>query len=136
MSGKSNYLEDKVLNWALKAVAMGTAPAAVYVGLFNGDPLDTGAGGTEVTTTIRVAGRVAGTFGSITTASGANTIANSADVDFGNAAAGATVSHFAIFDASTSGNMLYSAALTGGSQAVSLGTAVKFTAGQLVISED
>lgn len=136
MTGKSNYLEDKVINWALKAGAMGTAPVAVYVAIFNGDPLDTAAGGTEVTTTIRVAGRVAGTFGSITTAAGANTITNSAEVDFGNAAAGATMTHFAIFDAASAGNMLYSAALTGGSQSVSAGTQVKFNVGALTVSED
>jgi hypothetical protein len=136
MSGKSNYLEDKLLNWALKGAAMGTAPVAVYVALFNGDPTDTGAGGTEVTTTIRVAGRVAVTFGSITTASGANSVSNSADVDFGAAAAGATMTHFAIFDAASAGNMLYSAPLTGGTQSVSTGTAVKFTTGSLTVSED
>jgi hypothetical protein len=28
MSGKSNYLEDKLLNWALKGAATGTAPVA------------------------------------------------------------------------------------------------------------
>lgn len=136
MSGKSNYLEDKILNWALKATAMGTAPAAVYVGLFNGDPLDTGAGGTEVTTSVRAAGRVAASFGSITTAAGANSIANSADVDFGPADGGTTMTHFAIFDAASAGNMLYSSALTGGSQSVSAGTQVKFSAGSLVITEE
>lgn len=136
MVGKSNYLEDKVINWALKATAMGTAPANVYVGLFNGDPLDTGAGGAEVTTTIRVAGRVAAVFGSITTAAGANSIANSAEVDFGSAAAGATMTHFGIFDAASAGNMLYSAALTGGAQAVALGTVVKFAVSALTVTEE
>lgn len=135
MTGMSNYLEDKNLNW-IKGSAFGTAPTNVYVGLFNGDPTDTGAGGSEVTTTIRVAGRVAATFASITTAAGANTMANSADVDFGSAAAGATMTHFAVFDAASAGNMLMASALTGGSQAVSLGTAVKFLAGSLVLSFD
>lgn len=135
MSGKSNYLEDKLLNW-IKGTAFGTAPVAVYVGLFNGDPLDTAAGGTEVTTTIRVAGRVAVTFGAITTSATGNSMANNADVDFGNAAAGATMSHFGVFDAPSAGNLLYSAALTGGSQSVSIGTSVKFLAGSLTISEE
>lgn len=136
MSGKSNYLEDKVLNWALKGTAMGTAPVTAYVALFNGDPLDTGAGGTEVTTTIRVAGRVAGTFGTITVNAGADTITNTALIDFGAAAGGATFTHFAIFDAASAGNMLYSNALTGGSQTVSAGTNVSFAIGALVVSED
>lgn len=136
MTGKSNYLEDKVINWALKAGAMGTAPAAIYLALFNGDPLDTGLGGTEVTTTVRPAGRVAVTFGLITTSVGANSVTNTAAVDFGAAAAGATMTHFAIFDASSAGNMLYSNSLTGGSQSVSAGTQVSFAIGALIASED
>ena len=46
MAGFSNYLEDKILNF-LRGTAMGTAPAAVYIGLFNGDMTVTGSGGTE-----------------------------------------------------------------------------------------
>ena len=136
MAGKSNYLENLVLGWALKGQAMGTAPSAVYVGLFNGDPLDTGAGGTEVTTTIRAGGRVAATFGTITTNAGANTVANTGTVDFGAAAGGATVTHFGIFDAASAGNLLYASALTGGSQAISATNLVSFAAGALVVSED
>lgn len=139
MTGKSNYLEDKVLNWALKAIAMGTAPTTVYVGLHVGDPTDAGTGGTEVTATIRAAGRVAATFGSITTASGANTISNTAEVDFGDADGSVTgVSHFSLWDNPTpgSGNMLYSNALTGGAQDISAGTQVSFAIGDLDLSED
>jgi len=136
MGGKSNYLEDKVLNWALKATAMGTAPTTVYVSLHNGDPLDTAAGGTEVTTTIRAAGRVSAAFGAITTNTGGNTVSNSALVDFGAAAAGATFTHFGIFDAASAGNMLYANALTGGSQTVSTGTNVSFAIGAIVVSEE
>lgn len=136
MSGKSNYLEDKVLGWALKGQAMGTAPTTVYVGLFDGDPLDTGAGGSEVTTTIRAAGRVAATFGSITTQAGANLISNDAIVDFGDADGAADITHFGVFDASSGGNMLYSAALAGGEENIASGNLVSFPIGALDISED
>jgi hypothetical protein len=108
MSGKSNYLENLILNW-IKGSAFASAPSGVYVGLFNGDPTDAGSGGTEVTTT---------------------------DVDFGNAAGDATISHFALFDAASAGNMLYSGPLTGGTQSVSSGTGVKFNSGSLTVSED
>jgi hypothetical protein len=135
MSGKSNYLENLILNW-IKGSAFASAPSGVYVGLFNGDPTDAGSGGTEVTTTVRVAGRVAVTFGSITTATGANSMPSNADVDFGNAAGDATISHFALFDAASAGNMLYSGPLTGGTQSVSSGTGVKFNSGSLTVSED
>jgi len=136
MSGKSNYLEDKVLSWALKGVAMGTAPVAVYVGLFDGDPTDAGSGGTEVTTTVRAAGRVAATFGSITTASGANTIANTDEVDFGDADGSVDVTHFGVFDAASAGNLLYSNAITGGEQSIGAAAEVSFAVGALVLSED
>ncbi len=38
----SDYLEAKVINWALRATAMGTAPATVYVGLFTAATTDAG----------------------------------------------------------------------------------------------
>jgi len=128
MSGKTNYLENLNLN-ALKAMT-------TFVGLFSGDPTDTGAGGSEVTTTLRAAGRVAVTFGSITSGTGANSIANSGELDFGDADAGATITHFGVFDAASSGNLLYAGALGGGSKSIDAGEVVKFPAGSLVISED
>lgn len=134
MSGSSTYWQDKKLNF-IKGTGAGQAPVAVYIGLFNGDPTDAGSGGTEVTTTIRAAGRVAVTFGSISTASGTSSISNNADVDYGSAAAGATMTHFGLFDAVSAGNLFYSAALTGGTQSVSTGTNVKFSTGSLTVSE-
>lgn len=97
----SNYAANAFLNW-VKSTAFPADPAAVYLALFNGNPTASGTGGTEVTTTIRPAGRVAVTFGAITS----REITNSADVLFGNAAAGASITHFAIFDAASSGNMI------------------------------
>lgn len=136
MGGKSNYLEDKLLNWA-KGSAMGSSPAGLYVRLFTADPTDAGVLTNEVTATIRPAGGVAATFGSITSGSGANTMTNTSSVDFGNAAAapGSAVTHFGIFDAATAGNMLWSAALTT-PRTVTLGAATAFAAGALVVSED
>lgn len=92
MSGLSTYTQNAILNW-LKGRAMPAAPAGVYVGLFNSDPTDVGAGGSEVTTAVRLASRVAATFGTIT---GNTANANSADVEFGAAAGAATASHFGL----------------------------------------
>lgn len=97
----SNYLANEILDW-FKGNAIVSAPGTVYVALFNGDPTATGSGGTEVTTTIRPAGRVGVTWGSITS----RAISNSAEIDFGAADAGASVTHAALFDASSVGNML------------------------------
>lgn len=97
----SNYLANEFLDW-VKGVAIDSPPAAVYVALFDGDPTAAGSGGTEVTTTIRVAGRLAVTWGAISS----RQIANSADIDFGTSAGNANVTHAAIFDAASGGNML------------------------------
>jgi hypothetical protein len=129
MSGNSTYLGNAVLNW-VKGSAMPTAPSSVYVGLFNGDPTDSGSGGTEVTTTIRPAGRVAVTFGSVS----AKSMSNSAIVNFGTAAGATTVTHFGVFDASSAGNMLGSNAVTGGGS-VGGGAAVSFASGALTWGE-
>ena len=97
----SDYLANAVLNW-LDGDAMPSAPIDVYVALFNGDPTASGLGGTEVTTTIRVAGRLPVTWGAV----GSRACSNSADIDFGLAAGAADVTHIALFDASSAGNML------------------------------
>lgn len=130
MAGFSTYLQDKVLNW-IKGTAFGTAPTSVYVALFSADPTDAGTLTNEVTTTIRAAGRVAASFGAVSSGS-TSSIVNSADVDFGTAAGGATVTHFGVFDAASAGNMLGSGTISGGT--ISTGNAVKFASGALTIS--
>jgi len=103
-----------------------------YVALFNGDPQGAGS---EVTTTIRPAGRVAITS-SMESAGATNTgeSSSTADIDFGNADAGATVTHIAIYDAASAGNLLASDSLTGGSQTVTAGNPVKIPSGDLTVS--
>ncbi|UXS01615.1 phage tail fiber protein [Agrobacterium tumefaciens] len=130
MAGFSDYLEAAVAAW-VNGTAMPTAPANRYVALFNGDPTDPGSGGAEVTTTIRVAGRVVGTFGRT-----GGVLTLNADADFGAAAAAATVSHFGVYDAASAGNLLMYGPLTGGAQSVGAGTNVKFANGALVLTVD
>lgn len=126
----STYLEGKILNW-IKGSNMPSAPGNAYCGLFNGDPGDSGTGGTEVTTTIRVAGRRAVSFGAIS----GHTIVNNSTCDFGTAAGGATVTHFGIFDSVSGGNLLMSGALSI-SVTVIAGNAVSFASGALSLSVD
>ena len=129
MSAFSDYSEAWICNW-IRGTAAPSAPAAVYVALFNGDPTDTGTGGTEVTSTIRTAGRVAATFGAPTN----GVISNSSIVSFGAAAGTANVTHFALFDAATAGNEIVSGALSSGSGSVSAGSTVSFAVGALSIA--
>lgn len=126
----SNYAESLLLNWLLTAGAV-TRPSAWFIGLFNGDPTDAGSGGTEVTTQVRAAGRVAVTFGAST---GGAAAANNAAVNFGDSAnAVASVTHFGIFDAGSSGNLLLSGPLQGQPLSISASQPVQFNIGDITV---
>jgi hypothetical protein len=102
----SDYLELKVLDHVLKNTAY-TSPTTVYAALFTTIPTDSGPG-TEVTGGSYA--RQAITFGSASSGASSNSVA----VTFPAATAswGAVVA-FAIFDASTTGNMLFWGELLG-----------------------
>lgn len=126
--GILNQLVDWVIGKSDPLPAAGTR----YVALFDGDPQGSGS---EVTTTIRPAGRLPITSSmedAGTTSTGES--ASTADIDFGNADDGATVSHIAIYDSDSGGTLLASDALTGGTQTVTAGNPVKIPAGDLTVS--
>jgi len=125
---KTNFLEDSLLDHVLRATAY-SAPTDVYIGLFTVTPGEAG-GGTEVTGNNYA--RKAVTFG----APSAGSIANNADVVFDQASGSwGTISYFALFDALTSGNMLYYGALTS-SKTINSGDQLKFASGGITITED
>jgi hypothetical protein len=128
MAGFSDYLEDKVLNH-LRGTAY-AVPAGLYIGLFNAPPTDAG-GGTEVTTTIRSAGRKSATFG----VSSGGTMSTSAVVDFGVSEGSATVAYFGIFDAVADGNLLAFGPVTT-ALAITPGINVSFPTGNLTLALD
>ena len=99
----SNHAENLVLDWLLTD-GSATRPTAWYVGLFTSDPTDADSG-TEVSGGSYA--RTAVTF-SVT----GNAATNTAGVEFPAATASwGTVSHIAVYDASTGGNMLFHTAL-------------------------
>jgi len=106
MSAMSDYLENKFLDHFL-GTASTSAPAAVYVGLHTADPTDAGTGA-------EVSGfgyaRQSMAFG----ASSGGTASNSDAVEFPAATGGdwGAITHIGIYDASTSGNLLFHSALT------------------------
>jgi hypothetical protein len=108
MSSFSDYTENLVLTW-LFTNSTATRPTTWYVGLFTAAPSDTG-GGTEVTGNAYA--RVA--TGTISGSGTATTFTNAAAIEFAAASGGnwGSVGWAAIFDASTSGNMLAWAPLT------------------------
>lgn len=109
MSSFSDYTENLVLNWLFTANSA-TRPTAWYVGLFTAAPSDTG-GGTEVSGS-GYARKATGTM-SVSGTSPTN-CTNDAAIEFAAASGGnwGTITHIAIFDALTTGNMLGWAALT------------------------
>ena len=108
MASFSDYTENLVLNWLLTTSSV-TRPTAWYVGLFTAAPSDAG-GGTEVSGNAYVR-KVTGTM---TVSGTATTATNDAAIEFAAASGGnwGTITHAAIFDAETAGNMLAWAPLT------------------------
>ena len=105
----SDYKEKKLLDHANGAAAW-TAPANQYVALFKTDPGETGAG-TEVSAVVddTAYARQLITFGAATLGTGIALSTNAqtfAAVVYGSGAAAYTVTHLAVFDALTAGNLL------------------------------
>ncbi len=124
----SNFLELKLLDHVLRNVSY-TSPSTVYMALYTSDPGEANTG-TEVSGTAYA--RTALTVGA---ASGGQS-QNSAAVVFPTAGGSwGTITHFAVFDASTAGNMLIYGALTS-SIVISSGTRPTFDIGTLTISLD
>ena len=126
MSEISNYLENALINGTLRATTF-TAPAAVYVSLHTADPTDAGTG-TEVSGGSYA--RQAATFGA--PSNGAST--TTADITYPQATAGyGTVTHIGIFDALTTGNLLYHSPLNT-SKTIETGDIFKITSGSLTVT--
>lgn len=128
MAGLSDFLENELLDHVFRNSAY-SQPATVYVALYTAAPSDSG-GGTEVSTGSYA--RTAVTFG----AASGGAIANSGAVTFPQATGNwGTITHFGIFDASSSGNLLAWAALSA-SKVVNSGDTAEFAVGDLDITLD
>ena len=126
MSEMSNYLEQALINVTLRGTAF-TAPTTIYVALFTSDPTDAGTG-TQVSGGSYV--RTAVTFAA---PSDGISLSN-ADCTFPQATASwGTVSHIGLFDALTSGNMLYYTPLDV-SKTIDTGDIFKIAAGSLSVT--
>lgn len=116
----TDFLENKLLDHVFRATAY-TAPSSTYAALLTTSCNDAG-GGTEVSggsyARVEITGAQASWKGTHGSASGASsgtngTITNAAAVTFPAPTANwGSVSHWALFDASSSGNMIICAALT------------------------
>ena len=126
MSAISNYLEAALINVSLRATAY-SAPATVYAALFTTDPGEAGAGD-EVSGGSYI--RKAAAFDAPTDGVTQNTSAvtfTQATGDWG------TITHVAVFDAESEGNMLFYGILDA-SKAIGTGDQFVIAAGDLEIS--
>ena len=126
MSALSDYAENELLDHLLSTAAF-TMPSAVYVGLstgsFNDDNSGTELSGNNYS-------RKAVSFG----AASSGTASNDAAVEF-SAATGSwgVISHFGLFDAASSGNLLIHGALTA-SKTIESGDILKLAIGDMDIT--
>jgi hypothetical protein len=130
MSSFSDYTENLVLTW-LFTTSSATRPTAWYVGLFTGAPSDTG-GGTEVSGNgyARVATGTMSVSGTTPT-----TATNGSAIEFAAASGGnwGTITHAAIYDADTGGNLIAWGALTT-SRTINDGDVFRIPAGSLDVT--
>jgi len=125
MSAASNYTETLALTYLLTASAA-TRPTAWYVGLFTTSPTDANTG-TEVSGTYYARQTVAFTVSG-------DTASNSATITF--PAAGSnwgTISHIGVYDALTSGNLLFHGSVTT-AKSIDTGDTFQISAGNLDIT--
>ena len=126
MAEMSNYLENALINATLRATTF-TSPATVYVSLHTADPTDAGTG-TEVSGGSYA--RQSATFAA--PSNGAS--ATNADITFPQATGNwGTVTHIGIWDALTTGNLLYHTQLDA-SKTIDTGDIFKIASGSLTVT--
>jgi hypothetical protein len=128
---KTHFLEDAILNEVLRGINY-TPPTTVYVALFT-SPTTKDGGGSEVSGGGYARQPV--TFGAPGPGVDGRKVSNSAEILFPQATAPwGTITHVAIFDAATGGNMLYQGALEE-SRTVNTNDQLRFRAGDLSVEE-
>jgi len=133
MSAMTDYLEGEIIKHIFRTGSF-TKPSVLAVGLFTAAPSDAG-GGTEVT---------GGSYARATLnpldanwaapSSGNGVTSNSSTITFATPSANwGSVTHFAVFDAASAGNMLFWGSLTV-SKTINSGDTVTFPAGSLTFT--
>jgi hypothetical protein len=124
----SNYLRGKVIDLSLRATAY-SAPASVYVSLHTADPTAGAIAGTEVS-----GGWYARKVATFSAQSTAGQTSNAGTITYDPVTGGpVTVTHFAVWDAETLGNMLYYGSLAS-SKTFATTDVPSWLAGQIAIT--
>lgn len=145
MAGKSDYLENKFIDWFFRGQTL-TPPTTIYVALLTAAPSDAG-GGTEVSggsyARTGVTGALANWAGTqsagstvASTGTGGQTSNNAAITFPAPTGNWGSVTHMGLYDASTAGNLLYWVALTTAKTVNNGDAAPSFAIGALTVTED
>ena len=139
MSKFSDYLEGKIIETTLRGAAM-PAPSNIYIALFTADPSDANVSANEVQAANWPAyGRQDAAQGAAIstgwTAASNGVSSNAKVISFpdNNGAAQVVVTHLAIYDAQTGGNMLYHAPLVS-TKTLQIGDVLSFGIGALTVT--
>ncbi len=128
MAAFSDYMEDAITAWINGSAFPTPAPTATFVQLYNQSPGDGGSatGALYSRTSVASGGWTRGT-------GGAGSLSNTGIITItSSASSAATATHFGVFDASASGNLIFYGQLTpSAGKVISVGDEVKFNALQL-----
>jgi hypothetical protein len=127
----TKYLAKKWLDHVL-GIASFTAPAGVYLGMFSSDPTSDGTLTGEITSGGYARRGITSVMDAAVLATGI--AANNAEIAFPNPTAAYSVTHFAVLDALTSGNMLWRKARSSTLNVRNGGAPVRIAAGQLALA--
>lgn len=131
MGSFADYWENEILDHLFGKGSY--TPPTIYVGLSTADPMDDASGLAEPSGNAYA--RVATAGADWNVASG-GAIANANDITFPEATdSWGTITHFALFDAASAGNMLAHGTLSV-SKSISSGDTAKFAAGDLDVTLD
>lgn len=129
--GFSEYASKAILEHALSKTSW-TMPSYCYVALFNGNPFGTGTELDGATATDYARQEIqASSLNSATFSEPTAEVTNSVAISFGTAGNDwGTITHWAIYDADTSGNMIFAAPLEAARSVLS-GDTIQFPIGGL-----
>jgi hypothetical protein len=139
MSKFSDYLEEKIIQTTLRGQAM-PQPSDIFVALFTADPTDANVTAGECNTTAwpayaRQNAAHADAIATGWTAPSNGVTSNAKIITFpaNNGATAITVTHVGLYDAATSGNLLYHAPLVA-SKTLQPGDVLSFGVGALTVT--
>ena len=102
MADMSTFVRDEILENYFRGQDL-------YLAFYSSDPGRAGTSGTDVTTSVRAAGRLLvpdSSWSAVTANGNARQIRNSAGLDLGNAASSISVTHAGLWTASSGGNFI------------------------------